>query len=197
VRLPHLKNPERYAGLYVVDFGDTTAVGYTAREVAMLLESGLYADARIYRIARAYPDGRMEMIGVSRAGLAAEGGLFFYRRTLDQARADYQQLLNLLQQQPLSCGVQLFLARLAPLAALDYVVALAYANEFDEQVSRWMLDHSVAAGETADGGPGRLKAIRQQAEILESVELDSPQAIKPRTREELLAAVDQPIQRKL
>ena len=76
------------------------------------------------------------MIGVSRAGLAAEGGLFFYRRTLDQARADYQQLLNLLQQQPLSCGVQLFLARLAPSAALDYVVALAYANEFDEQVSR-------------------------------------------------------------
>ncbi len=39
MKLPEVKNSERYVGLYVVDFGDHSAVGFTADEVAELLDS--------------------------------------------------------------------------------------------------------------------------------------------------------------
>ena len=37
--MSEIKNAERYRGLYIVDFGDNTGVGFTAPEVAELLES--------------------------------------------------------------------------------------------------------------------------------------------------------------
>jgi len=57
MRLPELESPEKYGGLYVFDFGEQVAVGYTADEIAVLLESQRYADGKAYRIHRAMPDG--------------------------------------------------------------------------------------------------------------------------------------------
>ena len=42
--IPSLEQPERYSGLYVFDFGQWTAVGYTADEVERLLESEAYRE---------------------------------------------------------------------------------------------------------------------------------------------------------
>ena len=39
MKLPELSSPARYQGLYVFDFGEWTAVGYTAEEIAALLET--------------------------------------------------------------------------------------------------------------------------------------------------------------
>ena len=61
MKLPQIKNSEKYKDLYVVDFGDHSGVGFTADEIAELLESEKYKDIKVYRIYRAYPDGKMEL----------------------------------------------------------------------------------------------------------------------------------------
>ena len=40
MKLPALKNPELYQGLYVFDFGDHTAVGYTAEQIEPTFTQG-------------------------------------------------------------------------------------------------------------------------------------------------------------
>ncbi len=50
MKLPELNNSGKYVGLYVIDFGDHCAVGYTADETASLLESEKYADVKVFRI---------------------------------------------------------------------------------------------------------------------------------------------------
>ena len=64
MKLPKLQDSEKYVGLYIFDFGDHTGVGFTAQEVAELLESEKYKDSKVYKIHRAYPDGKLELKGV-------------------------------------------------------------------------------------------------------------------------------------
>ncbi len=80
--LPHVDNPPRLCGLYVYDFGDWTAVGYTAEEIAILLDDVTCRGGTVYKIHRATPDGRMELRGVSPRRFNLESGMFFhgYRR---------------------------------------------------------------------------------------------------------------------
>ena len=62
MRLPEVKDGERYVGLYVVDFGDHCGVGFTGEEVAELLDSEKFRDVKVFRIHNAYPDGKMELV---------------------------------------------------------------------------------------------------------------------------------------
>ncbi len=64
MKLPKLQKPERYVGLYIFDFGEHTGVGFTAQEVAELLESEKYKNGKVYKIHKAYPDGKLELKGV-------------------------------------------------------------------------------------------------------------------------------------
>jgi hypothetical protein len=57
MKLPELQNSQKYIDLYVVDFGQYCSVGFTAREVAELLESEKYSDCKVYKIHNARPDG--------------------------------------------------------------------------------------------------------------------------------------------
>ena len=86
MKLPELRKPEKYAGLYIFDFGDHVGVGFTAEEVAELLESEKYKDGKVYKIHRAYPDGKLELKGVTAATFALEAGMFFYSTDLDAGR---------------------------------------------------------------------------------------------------------------
>ena len=78
MKLPKLQKPDSYVGLYVVDFGDNTGVGFTAQEVAELFESEQYKDCKAYKIHRAYPDGKLELKGVRRDIFQLEAGMFFF-----------------------------------------------------------------------------------------------------------------------
>ena len=109
MNLPRVAHPEGYRGLYVVDFGATCSVGYTAEEVALLLESEAYADAKVYRICRARPDGTMELKGVPRERFMLETGLFFYSRDLASGRRDYDQLRALAGAEPMPCRARLYM----------------------------------------------------------------------------------------
>ncbi|MHC4372497.1 MAG: hypothetical protein ACYSW8_33260 [Planctomycetota bacterium] len=55
MKLPKLEDNEKYVGLYVFDFGDHAGLGFTAREVAELLESEKYKNGKAYKIHKAYP----------------------------------------------------------------------------------------------------------------------------------------------
>ena len=92
MNLPPVEHPDRYVGLYVVDFGDTCSVGYTAEEVAMLLESEAYAHVKVYRIHDATPQGQLALKGVPRERFQLETGLFFYCRDLASARGGFAEL---------------------------------------------------------------------------------------------------------
>ena len=95
MKLPELQKPEKYVGLYIFDFGDHVGVGFTAEEVAELLESEQYKDGKVYRIHRAYPDGRLELKGVPAQIFELEAGMFFYSIDLETARRDFKELVSL------------------------------------------------------------------------------------------------------
>jgi len=195
MQLPRVDNPDHYTGLFVVDFGETACVGYTAAEVAMLVESEQYADAKVYRIYSARPDGTMELVGVPARRFQQEAGLFFYRRDMDAARKDFEEIRRLAERKALPCRAQLVLGVLPPASRLRYVTGLAYPAEVDADVARWMLDHEVTAGEYADGGVGRLATIRSTAQIAETAQLHPAGARRSRSREEVFASVGRPVQR--
>ena len=88
--LPRVDDPQKLAGLYVYDFGEWTTVGYTAEEIAILLEHEIYRDGKVYKIHRASPDGQFELRGVSPQRFNAESGMFFHRAELDPARQDFE-----------------------------------------------------------------------------------------------------------
>jgi hypothetical protein len=46
MKLTKVENSEKYVGLYVFDFGDHAGLGFTAREVAELLESEKYKNGK-------------------------------------------------------------------------------------------------------------------------------------------------------
>ncbi len=100
MKLPEVKNGERLIGLYVVDFGDHSGVGFTGEEVAELLESEKFKDAKVYKIHNAYPDGRMELKGVTAQTFQLEKGMFFYATDRDTAQGDYKRLVDLAIRQP-------------------------------------------------------------------------------------------------
>jgi hypothetical protein len=67
-------------------------VGYTAEEIAMLLESERYAQGKVYKIDRVSPDGQMEIRGVPRERFHLESGIFFNRQDRASALEDFNAL---------------------------------------------------------------------------------------------------------
>jgi len=195
MELPPLDNPGGYVGLFVIDFGETCSVGYTAEEVARLLDSEAYADAQVYRIHSAAPDGTMELRGLSRKRFELESGMMFYRRDLPAARADYESLRELAGSRRPPCRAKLFLAELPQAKQYGFAVGLAFPAECDEDIARWLSDSKVTAGENVAGGIALLDEVRSAGRTIESCQLDPATAHQARPLEELIAAAGQPVQR--
>jgi hypothetical protein len=83
----------------------------------------------------------------------------------------------------------------SPSAAWPTPRALAYPAEYEEDVARWMLDHGVEAGEYADGGIGRLEQMRALLHVMATAQLHAHPSRRARTREQVLAAAGEPVQR--
>ena len=148
MKLPEVKEATKYVGLYVVDFGDHSGVGFAAAEVAELLDSEQFADVHIYKIHRAYPDGKMELKGVSPEAFSLEAGMFFYAEDEETARNDFSRLIEWSQKQlpPSRCKVHL--AKMNE----SYLTTLIYPAEFDHEFSRWLLDGNYRTAGAAEGG---------------------------------------------
>jgi hypothetical protein len=149
MKLPKLQKPDKYVGLYIFDFGEHTGVGFTAQEVAELLESEKYKDCKVYKIHNAYPDGRIELKGVPAEIFQLEAGLFFYSSNLETARADFKALVNLAVKSAPPCRAKVHLAKYSK---NKFAVALIYPAEYDDEISSWLLDGKYKASGAAEGG---------------------------------------------
>jgi hypothetical protein len=194
MKIPELEQPQAYEGLYVVDFGDQTAVGYTAHEVATLLESEEFAEIKVFKIVRAQPDGTLEMKGVANSRFQLEDAMLFFSGDLDRARRDFELLKQLAQATTPPCRAKLHLSK-DEAGALPYVVALIYPAEFGDEVSKWLLDNEYDGGEIVEGGVSAATNFFRQFQQLNGYQIWSAAETASRSREELLAAVGQAVQR--
>lgn len=201
MELPKLQKPDKYVGLYVVDFGDGstgltaghTGVGFTAQEVAELFESRRYKDCKAYKIHKAYPDGRLELKGVRREIFQLEAGMFFYSTDFDTARSDYKRLVKLGVETNVPCKAKIHLAKYSE---NKFATALIYPAEYDEEISAWLLEHSYRTMGAAEGGMAAVaRYYADKPEILERHQLWVKSSVESRTGEELLAATKMAVQR--
>jgi hypothetical protein len=177
----------------VFDFGDHAGVGFTAEEVAELLDSERYRDGKVYRIQRAFPDGRMELRAVPTALFQVEAGMFFYSTDETTARGDFKQLAALAVRSTPPCRGKIQLARFA---VDKFVVALIYAAERDAEVSSWLLGGEYRTAGPAEGGSGAVERYYRDApEILETQQIFGAQESISRTGRQLLEAVPLAVQR--
>ncbi|HON90202.1 MAG TPA: hypothetical protein PK373_05795 [Sedimentisphaerales bacterium] len=193
MKLPKLEKPDRYQGLYVFDFGDHVGVGFTAEEVAELLESERYGQGKVYKIHRAYPDGRLELKGVPAERFQLETGMFFYAKDEITARDDFRRLVSLAVRTMPPCRAKVHLAQYAKDRC---AVALIYPAEYDDEISTWLLEGGYRTSGPAEGGIGAVERYYQEnPTILDRHQLFGARDDLHRTGEELLGAVALAVQR--
>jgi hypothetical protein len=193
MKLPKLQKPDSYVGLYVVDFGDNTGVGFTAQEVAELFESKRYSHCKAYKIHKAYPDGRLELKGVQKETFQLETGMFFFSADINTARNDYKRLVKLGIETNLPCKAIVHLARFSD---DKFAVAFVYPAEYDDEISGWLLEHGYRTSGAVEGGISEVtRYYDAKPEILERHQLWGNSSVESRTGEELLAATKIAVQR--
>jgi len=193
MELPKLEKPDKYVGLYIFDFGGHAGVGFTAQEVAELLESEKYSHGKVYKIHRAYPDGRLELRGVPAATFQLEAGLFFYSHEPESARRDYKALVDWAIRSAPPCRAKVHLAKYAD---DKFDVALIYPAEYDDEVSSWLAEGGYKIAGDAEGGTGAVQRYYDSApEIIERHQLFAQSDQTSRTGQELLASLKMAVQR--
>ena len=193
MKLPELEKPEKYVGLYVFDFGDHAGVGFTAQEVAELLESEKYKDGKVYKIHKAYPDGKLELKGVRAETFQLEAGMFFYSNNLETTRRDFKMLVNLAVKSPPPCRAKVHLAKYGK---DKFVVALIYPAEYDDEISTWLLDGEYKTTGAAEGGVEAVQRYyNNKPKILDRHQLFGKSESMSRTGEELLTRLKLAVQR--
>ncbi|MFC1737492.1 hypothetical protein ACFL1G_00385 [Planctomycetota bacterium] len=193
MKLPELQKPEKYVGLYVVDFGEHTGVGFTAEEVAELLESERYKHCKVYKIHRAFPDGRLELKGLPTQTFQLEAGMFFYSSELQTAEQDFKGLVNLAVKMSPPCRARVHLTEYGN---DKFVAALIYPAEYDNEVSSWLLDGKYKTTGAAEGGTGAVQRYYDaKPKILQRRQLFAKEAVESRSGKDLLANLKKAVQR--
>jgi hypothetical protein len=193
MKMPKLQKPDKYVGLYIFDFGEHTGVGFTAEEVAELLESERYKDCKVYKIHRAYPDGRLELKGVRPEIFQLEAGMLFYSSDIETARRDFKELVNLAVRTAPPCRAKVHLAKYDD---GRFVTAIIYPAEYDDEISRWLLDSEYKTCGAAEGG---IEAVQRYYDVnwqvLDRHQLFGRSELVSRSGEELLSCVKLAVQR--
>jgi hypothetical protein len=195
MNIPKLEQPARYQGLYVFDFGEWSAVGYTAEEIAVLLDSEAYREGKVYRIRRAAPNGQLELQGVSATRFQAEAGVFFFYQNLEACRDDFEALGQTADERRPPCRAKLQLATWNG-EGIEAAIALIYPAEFDDDIASWLTRIGFQGGDVVEGGISAVTDYYQSArQILERRQLWGESSIPARSNEELFASVRQAVQR--
>lgn len=193
MKLPELKNTEQYVGLYVVDFGETTSVGFTAEEVAELLDSTKFAHVKVYKIHNAYPDGTMELKGVINDTFQLEMGMFFYSAEKATAEGDYKRLIDIAVSTAPPSRAKVHLAKYDE---HSFVTAIIFPAEYNDEFSSWLLDADYKTGGEAAGGIDAVTGYYDQSpEILQRHQLLGQSQWHSKTGDELLLSTKIAVQR--
>jgi len=178
----------------VFDFGDHVSVGYTAEEVAILLDSGRFPDGNAYRIYRATPDGTIELEAVGREALRREDGLLFYRHQVRDARQDFDQLARLADSEPPPCRLDAQLVKIRS-AGPAYLTVLLYPSEASQAVSNWLHAVKFEGGDFVRGGAAELDCYQGAGPVVIDRREWGTGRKASRTAEEVLATTDLAVQR--
>jgi len=193
MKLPELENPQKYTGLYVVDFGQQCSVGFTAEEVAELLESEKFKDITVYKIYNAYPDGRIELKGVRKEIFQLEAGMFFYSGDIDTAKRNFEGLVDLAIKAAVPGRAKVHMAKYSN---QRFVTALIYPAEYDQQFSQWLLDADYRTDGAVAGGIGAVQSYYEQnPEIVEQHQIFAASAYQSKSGEQLLRDARVAVQR--
>ena len=192
MKLPEINNPQAYRGLYVIDFGEYCSVGFTAREVAEILESEMFSSVKVYRIYNARVDGQLELRGVSREIFELESGMFFYADDETVARDDFKRLCDMAVSSSPPERAKVHLASMGD----RYVTAIIYPAEADYDFSGWLKAGGYRTNGFVEGGIGAVSQYYNTgADVLESRQLFGKSNIADRSGPELLADIRKPLQR--
>ena len=193
MKLPQLKNSDRYVGLYVVDFGDYSSVGFTAQEVAEILESEKFSHCKVYKIHNAYPDGRIELKGIPAETFQLEMGMFFYETKEQSAKSDFKNLVGLAVKTAPPCRAKVHLAKYTD---DKFVTAVIFPAEYNDEISKWLLNIDYKTSAPAEGG---IEAVQRyydnKPQILARHQLFAESQLQNRTGTELLANLKLAVQR--
>jgi hypothetical protein len=192
MKLPVVNEPSKYAGLYVVDFGDHSGVGFTADEVAELLESEQFADVKVYRIYRANPDGTMEIKGVPHTTFQKESGMFFYAGDEQAARDDFDKLVLWAAKElpPARCKVHLTCWN------DTFVTAMIYPAEYEDAFSSWLIEGEYRTAGLVQAGPDAVRQYYQhKGEVLEQSQFWPQQSLTQLRGSELMDAAKRAVVR--
>ena len=193
-KLPLLSDPVKYTGLYIFDFGEKVAVGYTAEEIEFLLAEEKYAKGTVYRIYRASSDGTLEIRGVNPLTWnASTGVIFWFTKELSAADA-YDRLKTLAQKFPPPGQFELFL--LHKIAnQYPYALVIRYSQELDDAIASWLLKIQYNSGDHVEGGAKLITQTIANSTQLYREEFNADDFRKSRTRRQVLDTVNLPIQR--
>lgn len=195
VTLPRIPYPERYAGLYVYDFGDHVSVGYTALEIRYLRESAAHRHGAAYEIYRVAENGSIELRGATDQRLTVHEAMCFLRHEGADARRDYDALLAAARHTPLPCAAEMRLARVYDFDPPN-VTALLYAASASGAISSWLTQAAVAAGDLVVGGIEAHRTVVASGGMqIAACELPTTFDLTDRTAEEVLRQVREPLQR--
>lgn len=193
--LPPIPNAARYAGLYIFDFGEHVAVGYTAAEIAFLRAHPEFAGGTAYEIYRADADGRIELRGARDDRLHAREAFCFLRADASAANDDYLSLKRNAEANPPPCSIELQLSKLYS-GEFPYVTALLHAAAHADAVAGWLSAGGFMGGDQIQVGVHALAWLQQSGGVrLASCQPAALQVLADRTPEEILLAIHEPIQR--
>lgn len=193
MKLPEVKDGEKYVGLYVVDFGESTSVGFTAEEVGELLESEKFGGIKVYMIYNAYPDGRMELRGVVNETFALEMGMFFYAANREMGENDFKRLIDIAISQAPPCRAKVQLAKYDD---ERFVTAVIFPAEFNDEFGAWLGEADYTTLGQATGGVDAVREYYDESpEVLERHQLLGQSQWHSKTGEELLVATKIAVQR--
>lgn len=196
MRLPNVSEPQRYNGLYVFDFGEWVALGYTAEEIAVLLESPEYREGKAYKICRATPNGQMELRGVSSERFQLESGIFFYCSSESSAREAFDELTSVAESTPPPTRAQLQLTKRGEDGEPGaFVVALISPAEYEDEIGDWLTAVEFFGGDWAEGGVSHVtNYYEERPNILSRKQLWNRETLS-RSPEQVFSSVRRAVQR--
>ncbi len=157
--MTHEKQSPR-AGQFIVKLGMETISYLNADEVVALLDATPTTDkVDILRIHRVDENGRMELVGVSKAIFNEQNCFIFAREDEQRARTDYEQLVSAASASPLPCTIDIELSTL-PASGKPHAIAMIFAAACTDAVGHWLNEMGLKPGDTATGGLAALSEYR-------------------------------------
>jgi hypothetical protein len=163
-------------GLYLFEHEGWREIGLTAREVQERLDSERFTEAKVYRICRAFPDGTLELKGVSRDKFQLESIMVFVRGMQNRTDADFEDMRNIAKHSAPPCKMVLQQAVLDKAGDKEShlsAIAIIYPAEYEQEVGRWLLRNDFRGGDQVYGGQEGWEKYHAYATIIRSETLFS------------------------